>query len=75
MMRNGQVISSAWITVGIPVLLTLLVIFWRVRPQRLEAAEASDSAGIPWDFIAILLTGLLIVGLGIGFIVYLNVPT
>ena len=74
MMRNGQVISSAWITVGIPVLLALLVILWQVRPQRLETAEATDSAGIPWDFIAILLTGLLIVGLGIAFIVYLNVP-
>jgi hypothetical protein len=71
---NGQVMSSTWLTVGIPVLLTLLVILWRVRPQRLETAEATDSAGIPWDFIAVLLTGLLIVGLGIGYIVYLNIP-
>jgi len=74
MMSNGQVIRSAWFTVGIPVLLALMVTLWRLRPQRLETAEATDSAGIPWDFIAILLTGLLIVGLGIGLIVYLNVP-
>lgn len=71
---GGGVMSSTWLTVGIPVLIALLVILWRMRPQRLETADVIDSAGIPWDFIAVLLTGLLIVGLGIGYIVYLNIP-
>lgn len=71
---NGQVIHSTWITVGIPILLTLLIVFWRLRLQRAAITEDGDTAGIPWDFIAILLTGLLVVGLGIGYIVYLNVP-
>ena len=72
-LQSGQVIKSAWLTVGIPVLLALLIILWRIRPQRLESSSA-DTVGIPWDFIAVLLTGLLIVGLGIGLIVYLNIP-
>jgi hypothetical protein len=72
---NGQVIKSSWFTVGIPLLLALLVIFWRMRARlRAEAPVSPDGAAIPWDFIAVLITGLLIVGLGIGLIVYLNVP-
>ena len=67
------IIASSWLTVGIPVLLALLVALWRLRPQKLEAS-AADNAAIPWDFIAVLLTGLLVIGLGIGFIVYYNVP-
>ncbi len=73
-MASGRVMNSLWITVGIPVLLALLIALWRIRPQRLETAVATDSAAIPWDFIAVLLTGLLIVGLGIGLMVYFNVP-
>jgi hypothetical protein len=70
---KGHVIASTWLTVGIPILLALMLILWRIRPQRLESS-AGDTASIPWDFIAVLLTGLLIVGLGIGYIVYLNIP-
>jgi hypothetical protein len=72
---NGQVISSSWLTVGIPVLLTLFILFLRGQLRRsTETAATSDNAGIPWDFIAILITGLAIVGLGIGVIVYFNIP-
>ena len=73
-MADGNVMASSWFTVWIPALLALLVSLWRIRPSRLETAVANDNAAIPWDFIAVLLTGLLIVGLGIGFMVYLNVP-
>ena len=73
-LAGGGVMASSWFTVWIPVLLALLVSLWRIRPSRLETAVANDNAAIPWDFIAVLLTGLLIVGLGIGLMVYLNVP-
>ncbi|MCB8945413.1 MAG: hypothetical protein H6658_16820 [Ardenticatenaceae bacterium] len=73
-LESGRTIASSWLTVGIPVLLALLVAIWRVRPQGLETAVATDNAPIPWDFIAVLIAGLLVVGLGIGLIVYYNVP-
>jgi hypothetical protein len=50
-----------------------LIILWRIRPQKLET-ESSDVSAIPWDSIAVLLTFLIVVGLGIGYIVYLNFP-
>lgn len=69
-----RIINSAWFVVGGLVLLTLPFLLWYIRPARLEQAESTDNAGVPWDFIAVLLTGLLVVGLGIGFVVYLNIP-
>ena len=45
-----------------------------LRSDRILAVDRSDTLSIPWDFIAVLLTGLLVVGLGIGVIVILNAP-
>jgi hypothetical protein len=73
-MIGGRLINSALVIVASFVLVALPVIFWLVRPQKLAALARTDRGPIPWDFIAVLLTGLVVVGLGIGLLVYLNVP-
>ena len=55
-------------------LLTVLILAWRMRPHRLEAIEATNNGPIPWDTIWILLSGLIVVGLGVGIVLYLNQP-
>jgi hypothetical protein len=55
-------------------LITLVILIWRMSPNKIEKVEASGNGGIPRDTIAIILTGLLIVGLGIGFTIYINLP-
>ncbi len=60
-----------WGTVGI----TLLALFAWIRPRafQAEAIEKAETTGgaIPWDTIAVLVTGLVIVGLGIGAMAYI----
>ena len=53
-------------------LITLLVLGLRLRPHKIETVDDTDSGGIPWDFIAVLITGLIMLGLGIGFMAYIN---
>ena len=55
-------------------LIALIVMGIRLRPHKVEAIEATDSGKIPWDFIAVLITGLIMLGLGIGIMVYINAP-
>lgn len=78
---TGEVISgsrivntSTWL-VGLPVLLTALYLAWRVRPQKIQAIDETDYAPIPWDSIVVLTLGLLVVGLGVALMVFLNVPS
>lgn len=59
--------------IGVLCLITLIILIWRMSPNKIESVEASDG-GIPRDTIAIILTGLLILGLGIGFTIYINLP-
>jgi uncharacterized membrane protein len=51
----------------------VLILAYRSRRQR-PAAEV-DSSGIPWDTIAVLISGLLVVGIGIGLLLLLNAPS
>lgn len=62
--------------VGGAVVVAILGMIWRVRARGLAVAEGAgaDDSGIPWDFIAVLITGLLVVGVGIGLILYFNPP-
>lgn len=73
-LSGDRVINSAVPIVGGLALVTLVALAWYLRPQRIEAVDASDSGSIPWDFIAVLITGLIVVGIGIGVIVILNAP-
>jgi hypothetical protein len=61
---------------GMPILVLFLVVTipllaWRVRRNRLDAVAETDYSPIPWDFIAVLVTGLLVVGVGVGLMLYL----
>ncbi|GAB4272926.1 MAG: hypothetical protein Kow0080_19850 [Candidatus Promineifilaceae bacterium] len=62
--------------VGAAVVVAILGMVWRVRVRGMALAEGNetDNSGIPWDFIAVLITGLLVVGAGIGLILYFNPP-
>lgn len=74
--RLGQpaILNTGWFFVILPTLLLLPILGWWLQPQWLEAAAAADNGDIPWDFLAVLITGLLVVGLGIGYMIYLAVP-
>ncbi len=72
--EGKRILSSALPIVGGITLLTLIVLIWQIRPGKLANVDATDNASIPWDFIWVLLTGLLIVGLGIGLMVYFYSP-
>ena len=60
--------------IGVLCLITLIILIWRMSPAKIEKVESSDSQGIPRDTLAIILTGVLILGLGIGFTIYINLP-
>lgn len=64
--RLAMVVSS--------LLLTLLILAGRMRVERFANMDKSDNGPIPWDTIWVILTGLIVVGLGVGFLVYLNIP-
>jgi hypothetical protein len=70
---SGRLVNSSLPVVGGFLVVAIALLIWRMRPQSLDGFEATDSASIPWDFIWVLLSGLLVVGLGIGALVYLNV--
>lgn len=62
----------------VAIALIVLVLYYRSRREMVaagDAAVAGDAGSIPWDTIAILTTGLLVVGIGIGLILLLNAPS
>lgn len=65
--------TSTAIVVGSVLLALIFLAFWS-RPQRFEAIEATDDGPIPWDTIWIILSGLIVVGIGIGLVIYFNIP-
>lgn len=70
---GGPIINVSSMITIIVIVFFALYLALRMRPRRLQEADA-DTPRIPWDMIVVIFTGLLVVGLGIGFIVYLNVP-
>jgi len=74
--RIGQapVLDTALLFIWLPSLLLLPFAIWWIQPQRIEATDETDYGAIPWDFLAVVFTGLLVVGLGIAYMVYLAVP-
>ena len=71
---DGRIVSVTTPVFVVFALITLVVLAVRLRPQRIEAIDATDAGKIPWDFIAVLITGLIMLGLGIGFMAYINAP-
>ena len=70
----GLTIDSRLSTLIILFVLTIPLLAWRVRKQRLLAIAQEDNAPIPWDFIAVLVAGLLIVGVGLGLLLFISNP-
>jgi len=55
-------------------LLALLVMALTLRGERLTAPDRSGTMSIPWDFVVVTITGLLVVGVGIAVIAIINAP-
>jgi hypothetical protein len=70
----GQTFNSVLPILLILFIITIPLLAWRVRRSRLDAIVDNDNASIPWDFIAVLITGLLVVGVGLGIMLYINNP-
>lgn len=64
---------STLIVVGLMLIALVLLALW-IRPRRLDAIDNTDAGPIPWDTIWIILTGLIVVGIGLGLVVYFNIP-
>ncbi|MFN2135772.1 MAG: hypothetical protein ACK2UK_07455, partial [Candidatus Promineifilaceae bacterium] len=72
--NQDQIINIAAIISGAFFLLTLLYLALRMDKTRLAEINARADAGIPWDAIVVILAGALVLGLGIGLIIFLNRP-
>jgi hypothetical protein len=68
----GNTFSSATPIILLLFLITIPLLAWRARRARLEAVLQKDNAPIPWDFFAVLITGLLVVGVGLGVMLFIN---
>lgn len=68
----GLTLDSRGAVMLLFMLLAIPILALLVRRRRLEAIPQKDYAPIPWDFIAVLITGLLIVGVGLGLMLWLS---
>lgn len=72
--RNSAIINISSVLVLLAAIVSLAAMGMWLRSDRITAINNTESLAIPWDFIAVLLTGLLVVGLGIGVLAILNAP-
>ena len=72
--RQDQIVNITSLFALGALLLALVVMAVTLRGDRLTAPDRSGTMPIPWDFVAVVLTGLLVVGLGIAVIVIVNTP-
>lgn len=72
--NEDQIVNITAIISGAIFLLTLLYLLLRMDSERLDEINASANAGIPWDAVFVILMGTLVLGLGIGAILFLNRP-
>jgi hypothetical protein len=72
--RQDNIINAVSILVLAVVVIALISMGLWLRADRLEAFNRGDTLTIPWDFIAVVITGLLVVGLGIAVIALVNAP-
>ncbi len=71
---DGRIVNVTTPVFAVFALITLLILGMRLRPQKIDAIDETDFGKIPWDFIAVLITGLIMLGLGIGIMAYINTP-
>jgi hypothetical protein len=72
--NQDQIVNITAIITGAFFLITLLYLLLRMDRERLDEINAKANAGIPWDAIVVILLGALVVGLGIGLMIFLNRP-
>ncbi len=72
--RQDEIVSIVSVATLIALLAALIIMAFTLRGDRLTAPDRSGALPIPWDFIAVVITGLLVVGLGIAVIAILNAP-
>jgi hypothetical protein len=72
--RNDALVNLSRIFVVGSLLVALVAMLFTLRGDRLASIDQQNTLSIPWNFIAVLLTGLLVVGVGIGVIAILNLP-
>lgn len=72
--RNDAIVNIVSFLVMVAVGIALLAMILWLRSDRINAINRTETMAIPWDFIAVVLSGLLVVGLGIGVIAILNAP-
>ena len=70
----GQIFYSFVPILVVLFVITIPLLAWRVRRRRLDAIAEKDNNPAPWDFVAVLILGLSVVGLGIGLMLVLNPP-
>ena len=70
--ERDEVFNIGLIITGAFLLVTLLLLLFRMNPKKLAAVDTTDNAAIPWETIAVLLTGVIVLGLGIGLMIYFN---
>ncbi len=72
--RQDNIVNAVGILVLAVVVIALISMGLWLRADRIEAFDRGDALTIPWDFIAVVITFLLVVGLGIGVIALVNAP-
>ncbi len=72
--EQDQIVNITTIIIVAFVLIALFVLLLRMNPKRLAAVDETDYDGIPWETITVILLGVLVLGLGIGIVVFLNNP-
>lgn len=72
--RNDNIVNIAGVLTLAVVLLTLLYLFFRMDEERLVEVNNRDDLSFTWDTIVVIALGALVVGLGIGLILFLNQP-
>jgi uncharacterized membrane protein (DUF485 family) len=72
--RQDTLVNLGRIFVVASMLIALVVMIFTLRSERLAGFDQAETLSIPWNFIAVLLSGLIVVGLGIGFLAWLNAP-
>ncbi|MDX1416214.1 MAG: hypothetical protein R3293_18600 [Candidatus Promineifilaceae bacterium] len=73
-MEQDQIVNMTRVIVVAFLLITLFILLLLMNPKRLAAINESDYSGIPWETITVILLGVLVLGLGIGFVIFLNLP-
>ena len=72
--NQDQIVNITAIISGAIFLLTLLYLLLRMDRERLDEINAKAQAGVPWDAFVVILLGALVLGLGIGIVIFLNRP-